>query len=265
MTRLDRELVGRSLARSRTQAQSLIARGLVEVNGAATTKSSHPVTETDQITLSGDTPYVSRAAHKLIGALEDLDVTAEGRALDAGASTGGFTQVLLEQGCDPIFAIDVGHGQLDGLLRADPRVVVRERINLRDLVLDHVDGQQVDLVVADVSFISLTLLVGPLTRVLSDAGTLLLMVKPQFEVGREHLGKGGVVRSPALHRRSIEQVAGAAEALGWHLHGLSRSQLPGPAGNVEYFALFRRTAARHRIEIETVVAAAYAVAGDLGT
>lgn len=265
MARLDRELVGRGLARSRTQAQNLITRRLVQVNGEVSTKSAHQVSPTDQITLSGDSPYVSRAAHKLIGALDDLDVEVAGRALDAGASTGGFTQVLLERGCDPVYAIDVGHGQLDATIRSDPRVVVRERTNLRNLVIDQVDGQPVDLVVADVSFISLTLLISPLTRVLADTGTLLLMVKPQFEVGREQLGKGGVVRSVQLHQESIVQVVGAAEARGWHLHALSRSRLPGPAGNMEYFTLFRRTPARHRIDIETVVADAYAVAGDPGT
>ncbi len=160
--------------------------------------------------------YVSRAAHKLVGALDDLGLVVGGRALDAGASTGGFTQVLLERGCREVVAVDVGTDQLAPSLRADPRVRVHEQTNLRDLSLDHVARQPVDLSVADVSFISLTLLIAPLAAVTDPAGTMLVMVKPQFEVGRSRLGKGGVVRDPPLHRRPCEPWWPPPPASGWH-------------------------------------------------
>jgi 23S rRNA (cytidine1920-2'-O)/16S rRNA (cytidine1409-2'-O)-methyltransferase len=189
---------------------------------------------------AGADHYVSRAAHKLLGALDDLDLDVTGlRVLDAGASTGGFTQVLLERGCEIVYAVDVGSDQLIDRLRQDLRVVSSERTNLRELGLCHVGGDPVDLVVADVSFISLVLLMAPLTAVTRPEGALLLMVKPQFEVGRELLGKGGVVRSAAHRRQAIEGVIAAAEVHGWSAHRVVPSRLPGPAGNVEFFVLLR--------------------------
>lgn len=190
--------------------------------------------------------YVSRAAHKLIGALDDLQLEVSGRALDAGSSTGGFTQVLLERGASQVVAVDVGTDQLVPLLRTDPRVRVWEQTNLRDLTLSHVDDEAVDLTVADVSFISLTLLVGPLARVTAESGSLLLMVKPQFEVGRKLLGKGGVVRSPDLQRRAVAAVLEHAAATGWHPHAAVPSRLPGPAGNREFFVWLRH---EHPVEV----------------
>jgi 23S rRNA (cytidine1920-2'-O)/16S rRNA (cytidine1409-2'-O)-methyltransferase len=234
--RLDRELVARGLARSRTSAQAQIAAGLVLLNGSVAHKASEPVGPADAIVARPD-PYVSRAAHKLLGALDDLQVGVAGRALDAGASTGGFTQVLLERGCSRVYAVDVGTDQLAPLLRDDPRVEVWEQTNLRDLQLRHVADAAVDLVVADVSFISLVLLVDRLGAVTRSDGQLLLMVKPQFEVGRERLGKGGVVRSAQLHLEALESVVAAARVTGWHLRGAAPSRLPGPAGNVEFFVL----------------------------
>ncbi|GAA2102524.1 TlyA family RNA methyltransferase [Microlunatus panaciterrae] len=268
-TRLDRALLDRDLARSRNQARSMIISGQVSINGRPARRVAEPVRAEDRLEVSDDDAssrgYVSRAALKLLGALDDLELRVCGRALDAGASTGGFTQVLLERGCDEVVAVDVGHGQLDDRIRGDSRVVVWERTNLRDLTLHHVDHRQVDLVVADVSFISLTLLVRPLTSVLSPAGSLLLMVKPQFEVGRDRLGKGGVVRSEQLHRDAVAQVVAAAEEVGWHPQAVVRSRLPGPAGNVEFFVLFRRAEPRCRVDIGSVTGAAYAVAGDRTT
>ena len=234
--RLDRLLLTRGLARSRSQARAMVLAGDVRVDGVVVTKPSAPVPDGAALTADAD-PYVSRAAHKLLGALDDLDLAVGGRALDAGSSTGGFTQVLLERGCAPVYAVDVGTDQLVPVLRADPRVVVRERTNLRDLALDHLDGEPVDLVVADVSFISLTLLVAPLAAVTRADGRMLLMVKPQFEVGRERLGSGGVVREPALHREAVETVLAAAADRGWHAQAVSPSRLPGPAGNREFFVL----------------------------
>jgi 23S rRNA (cytidine1920-2'-O)/16S rRNA (cytidine1409-2'-O)-methyltransferase len=236
--RLDIELAARGLARSRSHARDLINSGRVLVNGAPTGRASVRIGDDDQLALTEPDPYVSRAAHKLIGALDDLGITVPPSALDAGASTGGFTQVLLERGCRRVVAIDVGHDQLDPLLRSDPRVVSYEGTNLRDLDLDLIGGQPVELVVADVSFISLTLLLGPLTSVIGPGGVLLAMIKPQFEVGRELLGKGGVVRSDDLRRRGVQAVVDAAGVLGWRPWAAARSRLPGPSGNVEYFVKF---------------------------
>jgi 23S rRNA (cytidine1920-2'-O)/16S rRNA (cytidine1409-2'-O)-methyltransferase len=239
-SRLDLALVRRGLAPTRTRAQALIGAGRVTVNGAVARRPAASVTEDDAIVAVPE-PYVSRAAHKLLGALQDLDLEVGGRrALDAGASTGGFTQVLLELGCPEVIAVDVGTDQLDPLIRSDPRVQVWERTNLRALTLDHVGGRPVDLVVADVSFISLRLLVEPLLSVLVATGDLLVMIKPQFEVGRTRLGNGGVVRDAALHDEAVAGVLEVAAAQGWGEHRVVPSRLPGQSGNREFFALIRR-------------------------
>jgi 23S rRNA (cytidine1920-2'-O)/16S rRNA (cytidine1409-2'-O)-methyltransferase len=239
--RLDRALVERGLARSRTQAQELIRAGRVSLGGRTDVRASDPVTDADRIDARSD-PYVSRAAHKLLGALDDLGLAPAGRVLDAGSSTGGFTQVLLERGVERVYAVDVGTDQLAPLLRDDPRVEVHEQTNLRDLTLEHVGGRPVDLVVADVSFISLTLLLERFAAVTAADGTWLLMVKPQFEVGREALGKDGVVRDPDLHRQAVTTVGAEAAGLGWYPQAVVESRLPGPAGNREFFVLLGRTA-----------------------
>ncbi len=236
--RLDLMLTARGRARSRSHARELIDSGRVLVNGHPAQKASQQVTDADRLELTSEDPYVSRAAYKLIGALDDLQVRVPARALDAGASTGGFTQVLLERGCAHVTAVDVGHDQLHPRLRTDPRVRSFEGTNLRDLDLGLVAGRPVDLVVTDVSFISLTLLIGPLTGVLRPGGELLAMVKPQFEVGRVHLGKGGVVRSDQLRRDAVLNVVATAAGLGWQPRAAAPSRLPGPAGNREYFVLF---------------------------
>uniref|UniRef100_UPI000DF82E61 SAM-dependent methyltransferase n=1 Tax=Desertihabitans aurantiacus TaxID=2282477 RepID=UPI000DF82E61 len=167
--RLDRAVLARGLARSRTQAQALVRAGKVRVRGVAVSRVASEV-DPDDVEVTDVDPWVSRAAHKLLGALDDLALQPTGRALDAGASTGGFTQVLLHHGCRPVYAVDVGHGQLAEPLRHDPRVVVHERLNLRELTLAHLDDEPVDLVVADVSFISLTLLVERLLSVTRPDG-----------------------------------------------------------------------------------------------
>jgi 23S rRNA (cytidine1920-2'-O)/16S rRNA (cytidine1409-2'-O)-methyltransferase len=237
MSRLDIELVRRGLSRSRSHAAQLIGSGLVRINDVVARKPGTQVDDRDRLVTQAD-PYVSRAAHKLLGALDDLGLVMAGRALDAGASTGGFTQVLLERGCQAVYAVDVGSGQFSDRLRADPRVVLWEQTNLRDLDLEHVGGEPVDLVVADVSFISLVLLIDRLTAVVKAGGRLLLMIKPQFEVGRALLGKGGVVRSTLLHRQAVGAVTEAAQERGWFAHQVVPSRLHGPAGNLEFFALF---------------------------
>ena len=237
--RLDVALVQRGLARSRTHAAALIADGAVTVNGERADKASATVSDTDRLDALSD-GWVSRAAHKLLGALEGSGVVVRGRVLDAGASTGGFTQVCLAKGAQAVHAVDVGHGQLAPQIRADDRVTVREGLNLRDLTLDDVDGQPVDLVVADVSFISLTMLLPQLLGVLADDGDALLLVKPQFEVGRDRLGSGGVVRQESLRKDAVDRVVAAAEDLGWGERWRAVSALPGASGNVEYFVHLSR-------------------------
>lgn len=232
--RLDLALVDRGLARSRTHAAALIADGRVRVNGAVSSKPSTQVDASAEVTAEVE-QWVSRAAYKLIGALDGSGVTVRGTVLDAGASTGGFTQVCLDRGATLVHAVDVGHGQLAPLLREDPRVRTHEGLNLRSLTLTHLDGQQVDLVVGDVSFISLKLLLPAVLAVVRPHGDALLLVKPQFEVGRELLGSGGVVRDEGLRARAVDAVAESAEDLGWFERWRGVSELPGTAGNVEYF------------------------------
>ncbi len=232
--RLDHELAARGLAQSRNQAQRLIRSGAVRVDGVVVTRGSTPVGPEARIEAEVDR-YVSRAAYKLIGALDALELTPQGRALDAGSSTGGFTQVLLERGCDAVFAVDVGTDQLHPSLRDDPRITLHEQTHLRDLTLGHLGGRPVDLAVADVSFISLVPLIAPIAAVVAPHGWLLLLVKPQFEVGRERLGRGGVVTDPALHRAAVDQVGSALAEHGWRVVAEVPSALPGANGNQEYF------------------------------
>ena len=249
LPRLDQEVAARGLARSRSHAQELIRARKVLVDGRVADKPSVPVGPDRRITLTGSDQWVSRAAHKLIGALDAVGWGDLGpRALDAGASTGGFTQVLLSRGVERVYAVDVGHDQLAPVLRADPRVVARERLNLRELTLADVDARPVDLVVADVSFISLTLLLQPLFAVLAPDGRALLMVKPQFEVGRQRLGPGGVVREDRLRAEAVDSVIRAASGLGWTPTWQGVSGLPGPSGNIEHFVAFERDGLADRRE-----------------
>ncbi len=246
--RLDAELVRRSLARSREHAVELIAAGRVEVRGVVAGKPATGV--------QGDTPlrvrpdeddpgYASRGGHKLAGALAAFPaITVTGRrCLDAGASTGGFTDVLLRAGAAHVTAVDVGYGQLSWPLARDERVTVVDRTNVRSLTPDLIGGQ-VELTVADLSFISLGLVLPALAACTESGGDLLPMVKPQFEVGRERLGQGGVVRDPALRAEAVGAVAEQARRLGWQTAGVCRSPLPGPSGNVEFFLWLRRDAAQ---------------------
>jgi 23S rRNA (cytidine1920-2'-O)/16S rRNA (cytidine1409-2'-O)-methyltransferase len=245
-SRLDAELVRRGLARSREHAVALIAEGRVAVSGRAATKPATGVEAGTPVVVRTDPDrptWVSRGAHKLIGALDAFPGAVEGRrALDAGASTGGFTEVLLRRGAAEVVAVDVGYGELAWSLRTDERVAVHERTNVRTLTPDDIGGP-VELVVADLSFISLRLVLPALTGCARPDADLLPMVKPQFEVGRERLGSGGVVRDPAARADAVLEVARAAEGLGWGTAGVVASPLPGPAGNVEFFLWLRRDAA----------------------
>ena len=241
--RLDAELVRRGLARSREQAAELINGGRVAVAGLTAGKAATQVSRDAAITVTGDTgpEYVSRGGHKLAGALAAFDglAVAGRRCLDAGASTGGFTDVLLRAGAKQVVAVDVGYGQLAWRLQTDPRVVVVDRTNVRELTLNRIGGQSVELLVGDLSFISLTLVLPALVRCAAPDADFALMVKPQFEVGRERLGSGGVVRDPALHAEAVRTVAAAASAQGLGVLGVTASPLPGPSGNVEYFLWLR--------------------------
>ncbi len=247
--RLDAELVRRGLARSREQAAELVHAGRVRIDGSTATKPATAVAAETALRVAGEDAgpaYASRGAHKLAGALEvfaarDLQVAGR-RCLDAGASTGGFTDVLLRAGAREVVAVDVGYGQLAWGLRTDERVTVLDRTNVRTLVRDSIGGP-VDLAVADLSFISLRLVLDALARCLAPGGDLVPMVKPQFEVGRARLGSGGVVRDPALRAESVLSVAAAAAELGFGVAGVARSPLPGPAGNVEFFLWLRVGAA----------------------
>ena len=245
-SRLDAELVRRGLARSREQAVELVHAGLVRVSGSTATKPATAVEPGTPVLVErpdDDPAYASRGGHKLAGALDALPglAVAGRRALDAGASTGGFTDVLLRRGAREVVAVDVGYGQLAWSLRTDPRVRTYDRTNVRDITPEAIGGP-VDLTVADLSFIPLTLVLPALAACTEGDGDLLPMVKPQFEVGRERVGAGGVVRDPDLRAEAVRTVADAAYGLGLGMAGVVRSPLPGPAGNVEFFLWLRRGA-----------------------
>lgn len=259
--RLDAELVRRGLARSRDEAATLISAGAVTVAGQAATK---PATQvgTDQAIVVRDTDrekYASRGAYKLLGALdsfEPLGLSVGGRrSLDAGASTGGFTDILLRRGVSEVIAVDVGYGQLVWALQNDARVQVFDRTNIRHLKPEEIGGQ-VSLIVSDLSFISLTVVMPALTGLCEPDGDIVLMIKPQFEVGKNKLGKKGVVRDPELHVEAILSVCHSAFELGWGTRALAPSPLPGPSGNVEYFCWLRTDApAPQPVDAQSAVAA----------
>ena len=242
--RLDRELVRRGLAPSREAAGDAIRAGRVLVAGAVAAKPSTLVSAADPVALAGPARrWASRGGGKLAPVLERLGVAVAGRrCLDAGASTGGFTDVLLQAGAAEVVAVDVGYGQLDLRLRQDPRVVVLDRTNVRTLDAERIGGP-VDLTVADLSFISLRLVLPALAGVTRRDGDLLLLVKPQFEAGREAVGRGGVVRDPAARAAAVGAVADAGTPLGLGVAGVCPSPLPGPAGNLELFLHLRAGAA----------------------
>lgn len=262
LRRLDAELARRGLARSREQARELIEAGAVSVRGSVMTKAATQIDPADPIIIAeGDrSKYVSRGAHKLASALDAFDLDPLGRdALDAGASTGGFTQLLLERGTARVIAVDVGYGQLAWPVRTDERVTVMERTNVRTLEPDALSFIP-DLIVSDLSFISIGLVLPALIRCSQPNTDFLLMVKPQFEVGREHVGDG-VIREPALRAGAVAGVIEAAERNGLWLRGVSASGLPGPSGNVEYFVWLVRgnNDDKHRIassDIEAAIARA---------
>jgi 23S rRNA (cytidine1920-2'-O)/16S rRNA (cytidine1409-2'-O)-methyltransferase len=260
--RLDVELVIRDLARSRSHAASLITDGRVSVNSKIATKPAQKIQPDDLVSVSEGVDFVSRAGHKLAHAIEVFALQVSGQCIDAGASTGGFTQVLLERGADQVLAIDVGHGQLVPELKDDPRVLNLEGINLRDLdlpKLKEIAGVQIQptLVVADLSFISLSLVAKNLAELGQNAPQVWL-IKPQFEVGKHSLSASGVVSSWAERERSINQVLQAAKEVGLGLRAITESPIRGTNGNREYLALLVPNQTHDYELLETITALAKA-------
>ena len=241
MIRLDRALAARGLARSRTEAQALIIAGQVRVDGRPADKASELVSDGAALTVEGERPpYVSRGGRKLAAALDAFAVPVAGRtALDVGASTGGFTDCLLQRGAARVVAVDAGHGQMAPAIAADPRVESREGVNARFLVPADFDTS-FEFIVADLSFISLALVLPALAPLLHADGDMVVLVKPQFEVGASHLGKGGIVRDPELRERAVQRVVEAAIAQGLDVRGRLTSPILGGDGNEEYLLWLRR-------------------------
>ncbi len=239
--RIDVLLVERRLVQSRERAQALILAGKVLVADVPCTKAGSNFPEDVEIRLrEPDHPYVSRGALKLKAALEAFGISVNGKvAADIGASTGGFTQILLERGAEKVFAIDVGHNQMDWKIRNDPRVVCVEKVNARNLTPE-VIRQNVDIAVIDVSFISLDKILPSLFPFLLPEGDVVSLIKPQFEVGRDDVGKGGIVTSEVARLETINRITEVAKGLGWERVGLIDSPITGTDGNIEYLAHWRR-------------------------
>lgn len=236
--RLDTLLVERGLAETRARAQALIMAGQVLVNGHVQTKAGTMVPPDAQIDVRGGLPYVSRGGFKLAHALDQFGLDPAGlTAIDVGASTGGFTDVLLQRGAARVFAVDVGYGILDHRLRTDPRVVALERTNIRHLTALP-NGMLADCAVIDVSFISLRLVLPAVQRLIAPTAWIVALIKPQFEAGPQHVGKGGVVRDPAVHAQVLRDILTFATTQRLNPAGLTRSPITGPAGNVEFLVLF---------------------------
>jgi 23S rRNA (cytidine1920-2'-O)/16S rRNA (cytidine1409-2'-O)-methyltransferase len=239
--RVDTELVRRGLVRSREEAREVVELNRVQVDGAPVRKPSSLVRRDQTLKVGGPPPrFVSRGGEKLLHALETFDVDVEGRrCLDAGISTGGFTDCLLQAGAIEVLGFDVGYGQLAERLRRDARVRLRERTNVRDVSLEDVAGAPVDVLVADLSFISLETVLPVLLPLVTSSGDAIVLCKPQFEVGREAVGRGGIVRDPSAWRLALERVAGAVRRAGWTVERVTPSPLRGAAGNVEFLLHLR--------------------------
>jgi 23S rRNA (cytidine1920-2'-O)/16S rRNA (cytidine1409-2'-O)-methyltransferase len=232
-TRLDRALVERGLVESREKAQALIMAGEVRVGGQKASKPGQPVDDDSALEVLARPPYVGRGGYKLAAALRQFAIDAAGSVcVDIGSSTGGFTDVLLQAGAARVHAVDVGAGQLAWQLRTDPRVVLHERINARELTPAEI-GEPVDLAVCDVSFISVTLILPAAVPLLRPAGQMVILIKPQFEVGKGQVGKGGIVRQPELHRSACERVVKAVTHLGFETN-IMDSPILGAEGNKEF-------------------------------
>lgn len=257
--RLDLSLVSRGLVETRSKAQALIMAGHVEVNSRVASKAGQLVSEEDHLVVSAGLPYASRGGLKLERALAYFGLQPRGQiVVDVGASTGGFTDCWLQHGAAEVYAIDVGYGQLDWALRNDPRVHVLERTNARYLTLEQLSRTEpVDMASIDASFIGLSLLLRPLTQIVSLGGLVVALVKPQFEAGRERLDKGGVVRNPAVHAAVLETVMQQARDLDFAVRGVTPSPIRGPEGNIEFLLLLDRTGTSVPVDVQAVVAEAW--------
>lgn len=254
--RLDQLLVARGLAESRSKAQALVMAGAVRVNGEVARRAAMPIAEGSDVQVEAPLPYVSRGGFKLAAALDGFGLDPSGlTALDVGASTGGFTDVLLQRGARRVFAVDVGYGVLDWRLRQDARVIVMERCNIRHLAALPTEGDPIlaDCASIDVSFISLGLVLPAVQRLVNPDAWIVVLIKPQFEAGPADVGKGGVVRDPRAHRRVLREVLAMADELGLAARGLLRSPLTGPAGNQEFLAWLQP--GEPGIDVEAAIAA----------
>jgi 23S rRNA (cytidine1920-2'-O)/16S rRNA (cytidine1409-2'-O)-methyltransferase len=239
-SRLDQLLVGRGFFPSREQARRAILAGNVSVGTRIAAKPSELLDEQTAIAVKATRKYVGRGALKLESALEHFDIDVHGKtALDIGASTGGFTDCMLQRGAEKVYAVDVGYGQLDWKLRNDPRVIVLEKINARFLTHDQVP-ELVDVCVIDVSFISLTLILPNAMALLRSDGIILALIKPQFELQRSDVGKGGIVRDPCLHQKAQDKIVAFVNDLGHVVDGIAPAAIKGADGNQEFFACIRR-------------------------
>ncbi|MHB8509644.1 MAG: TlyA family RNA methyltransferase [Candidatus Dormibacteria bacterium] len=238
MLRLDQALVARGLVSSRARAQAMIRAGMVKVDGEAAAQADQRVVDESELSVATPRTWVSRGAEKLTGALNDFAIEVQGRiCLDAGASTGGFTEVLLSRGASRVYAVDVGYGQLDWRLRQDPRVVVMERVNIREL--ETLPGDRPGLAVGDLSFISLRKVVPSILRVCQPGVEMVLLVKPQFELGPGRVGKGGIVRDPEDREEAVDAFVAWAVEAGIEVFGRTTSPITGARGNVEFFVHLR--------------------------
>lgn len=262
LIRLDKFITDRKLAASRTAAQNYIEEGRVTVGGVTITKAASMVPQDASVKIDApEREWVSRGAYKLLKAIESFAIKADGRrCVDIGASTGGFTEVLLANGAAKVYAVDVGYGQLAWKLRGDPRVAVLERTNARNLTLEMIDGEKADIVVSDASFISITLLLPKMEALLKEDGLMAVLVKPQFEAGRERVGKG-VITDPALHREILGEVADFIEKdTGLSLEAADYSPIRGPEGNIEFLFLLRHKGmenAANRPDLDKIVEEAH--------
>ena len=241
--RLDVLLVEQGLADSREKAKAIIMSGIVYVENEKEDKAGSTFEETSRIEVRGKTlPYVSRGGLKLEKAMKSFPITLEGSiCMDVGASTGGFTDCMLQNGAKTVFAVDVGHGQLDWKLRNDPRVVCMEKTNIRYVTKEQIDGAELDFASIDVSFISLTKVLPPVYDMLRDKGEVVALIKPQFEAGREKVGKKGVVRDKSVHEEVIVKILDYAPTIGFRVLGLTYSPVKGPEGNIEYLVWLRKS------------------------
>ena len=252
--RLDILLVNKGMAESREKAKTMIMEGLVFVKGNREDKPGTKIDEDADIEIHGQTlKYVSRGGLKLEKAMSHFDISLEGKVcMDIGASTGGFTDCMLQNGAAKVFAVDVGYGQFAWKLRQDERVVCMEKTNIRYVTVDDI-GEQLDFASCDVSFISLTKVLGPAKALLKDDGQMVCLIKPQFEAGREKVGKKGVVRDPKVHEEVINSVIDFSKGLGFYVLHLEFSPIKGPEGNIEYLIWIKKGAKSKKDELLTCV------------